>query len=168
MKHKALFFSISAALAGLLWLAPVAGANDGADDLKVRFLEAVDRDLAQLAGTLPQLRYWHTRREGGWNAPGKSRSDWRLEYSTGLDTGGGARHEDRLVGDHACQIYIRVYGIKEFDRLPDDGPNSMIYGMDLGAHKVVATILTARPDSEEVVLRIAQIIRDRIDQLNNE
>lgn len=168
MKLRGLFFNALVALACLLWLAPAGGANDGADDLKVRFLEAVDRDLAQLADTLPQLRYWHTPREGGWNAPGKSRSDWRLEYSTGFNTGGGARHEDRLVGDHACQIYIRVYGIKEFDRLPDDGPNSTIYGMDLGAHKVVATILTARPDSEDFVLRVAQIIRDRIDQLNNE
>jgi hypothetical protein len=89
-------------------------------------------------------------------------SDWRLEYSTGFNMDGKADHRDRLIGDQACQIYIRVYGIKEFDRLPDDGPNATIYGMDMGDHKVVATILTARPDTEEVVLRIAEVIRARV------
>lgn len=155
------------ALAALVLLGSLAGqtANEPVPDIKVRFLHAVDRDLAQLADTLPQLRYWNTKRKG-WNAPGKAMSDWRLEYSTGFSTDGGAHYRDRLVGDHACQIYIRVYGAKEFDRLPDDGPNAAIYGMDMGEHKVVATILTARPDTEEFVLRIADVIRARVIQFN--
>ncbi len=157
--------ALAAAL--LLGLPSGQAASEAPDDLKGRFLEAVDHDLAQLASTLPQLRYWHMKREGGWSAPGKSRSDWRLEYSTGFSANGGADHRDRLLGDNACQIYIRVYGLKEFDRLPDDGPNNTLYGLDLGEHKVVATILTARPDADEVVLRIAEVIRARIAELNN-
>ncbi|MGH8630548.1 MAG: hypothetical protein ACREU7_07260 [Burkholderiales bacterium] len=152
----------------LLPLAVGQAASEAPADLKGRFLDAVDHDLAQLAGSLPQLRYWNVKREGGWNAPGKSRSDWRLEYSTGFNTNGGADHRDRLLGDNACQIYIRVYGIKEFDRLPDDGPNNTIYGMDLGEHKVVATILTARPDADEVVVKIAEVIRARVLKLNTD
>jgi hypothetical protein len=152
----------------LLWLPAGQAGNEAPADLKAQFLEAVDRDLAQLADILPQLRYWNLKREGGWNAPGKTRSDWRLEYSTGFSVDGGAHHRDRLLGENACQIYIRIYGLKEFDRLPDDGPNNTIYGMDLGEHKVVATILTARPDSEDVVLRIADVIRARVADLNSE
>jgi len=152
----------------LLWLPAGQTANEATADLKARFLDAVDRDLAQLADSLPQLRYWNVKREGGWHAPGKTKSDWRLEYSTGLSTNGGADHRDRLLGDNACQIYIRVYGLKEFDRLPDDGPNNTIYGMDLGEHKVVATILTARPDADEFVLKIAEVIRARVLKLNTD
>lgn len=162
MKLKSTPGAVLAALLVLVCPPPGQGANEPAADVKVRFLDAVDRDLAQLADTMPQLRYWSTKRESGWNAPGKAISDWRLEYSTGFNMNGGAHYRDRLVGDQACQIYIRVYGIKEFDRLPDDGPNATIYGMDMGDHKVVATILTARPDTEEVVLRIAEVIRARV------
>ena len=154
-------------VAGALPVLRAGYAGNEAPDLKVRFLDAVDRDLAQLADTLPQLRFWNLKREGGWHAPGKTRSDWRIEYSTGFSVDGEAHHSDRLLGDNACQIYIRVYGLKEFDRLPDDGPNNTIYGMDLGGHKVVATILTARPDSEDVVHRIAAVIRARAAELNN-
>jgi hypothetical protein len=159
---------LSGALAALLLCLPSAQAASEAADLKVQFLDAVDRDLAQLADTLPQLRYWNVKREGGWHAPGKTKSDWRLEYSTGFSTNGGADHRDRLLGENACQIYIRVYGSKEFDRLPDDGPNNTIYGMELGDHKVVATILTARPDADEFVLKIAEVIRSRVMKLNPE
>ena len=160
--------TLGMALAALALLCPplAQAANDPAADIKARFLDAVDRDLAQLADTLPQLRYWNTKREGGWNAPGKAMSDWRLEYSTGFNMDGGAHYRDRLVGEHACQIYIRVYGAKEFDRLPDDGPNATIYGMDMGDHKVVATILTARPETQEFVLRIADVIQARIIEFN--
>jgi hypothetical protein len=151
----------------LLWLPLAQAANEATADLKVQFLDAVDRDLALLADTLPQLRYWNTRREG-WNAPGKAKSDWRLEYSTGFNIDGKASHRDRLIGDNACQIYIRVYGLKEFDRLPDDGPNNTIYGMDLGEHKVIATILTARPETDEFVVKIAEVIRARVMKLHPE
>lgn len=162
--------SLPGALAVLLLLCLPSGhaASEATADLKVQFLDAVDRDLALLADTLPQLRYWNVKREGGWHAPGKTKSDWRLEYSTGFNVEGKANHRDRLVGDNACQIYIRVYGLKEFDRLPDDGPNNTIYGMDLGEHKVVATILTARPDADEFVLKIAEVIRSRAMKLNPE
>jgi hypothetical protein len=161
MKRDCYRTGVFAALV-LLCLPAGHAANEAVADVKVQFLYAVDRDLARLSDTLPQLRYWNTKREGGWNAPGKAMSDWRLEYSTGFNMDGKADHRDRLIGDQACQIYIRVYGIKEFDRLPDDGPNATIYGMDMGDHKVVATILTARPDTEEVVLRIAEVIRARV------
>ena len=149
------------------WLPAVAlGTKRAPAGITERFLSAVDEDLSQLAGTLPQLRYWNTERRGGWDAPGKARSHWRLEYSTGFNSHGGFHHRDRLLGDNACQIYIRVYGIKEFDRLPDDGPNNTLYGLDLGDHKVVATILTARPDSEEFVARIAEVIRANVAELD--
>lgn len=166
MKLKSTPGAVLAALLVLVWPPPGEAANEPATDVRVRFLDAIDRDLTQLAATLPQLRYWNKKREGGWNAPGKARSDWRLEYSTGFNMGGSAHHRDRLIGDQACQIYIRVYGAKEFDRLPDDGPNAAIYGMDMGEHKVVATILTARPDTQEFVSRIADVIRARITEFN--
>jgi len=38
--------------------------------------------------------------------------------------------------------------------------------MDMGDHKVVATILTARPETEEFVLRIADVIRARVIEFN--
>lgn len=166
MNRSSLLGVLAASL--LLWLPVGQAASEATADLKVQFLDAVDRDLAQLADSLPQLRYWNVKREGGWNAPGKTKSDWRLEYSTGFSTSGGADHRDRLLGENACQIYIRVYGIKEFDRLPDDGPNNTIYGMDLGEHKVVATILTARPDADEFVVKIAEVIRARVLKLNTD
>lgn len=154
-------------LLGLIWACGM-GAAAGADESEMRaarFLDAIDAALGQLAPRLPQLRYWSLARDG-YGAPGKVRGGWNIDYTTGVNPSGAGRYRDRLLGSDACQISIRVYTAEEFDRSPDSGHDKAIYGAEIGSEKVVATVITAHPESESAESAITSVIEAQIAAFN--
>ena len=154
-------------LVALLWLC-ATGAATGADESEMhaaQFLDAIDAALGKLAPHLPQLRYWGRARDG-YGTPGKVRGGWNIDYTTGVHPSGAGRYKERLVGSDACQISIRVYTAAEFDRSPDSGNNSTIYGAPIGNEKVVATVITANPESESAESAITSVIEAQIAEFN--
>jgi hypothetical protein len=142
-----------------------ATGTDEAERRTGKFLDAVDAGIAKLGGRLPQLRYWN-RARNGYGTPGKVRGGWHIDYNTGVNADGGGRYADRLLGADACHVTIRIYARGEFDRMPDSGHNTAIYGADLGDTKVVARVVTAHPQSEQAEAAITEVIKATIVEFN--
>ena len=155
-------FIFSATLAWLSFAVSSFGqpTPPGAATLDGQFLASIDEQIGKLAPQYPHLAGWNqVKTTNDFTVAGKLISRDELTYTSSMRRVHSADYRD-WYGKNGCSIHITLIAEADYEKLGAGAVKMGVFGEKLGDRRIVATVITERPENLKLEQTINNLIRD--------